>query len=455
MRSTVLAIGWEIWARNWAGLLAVAAVILVGAMLTPALNVSADWTSLAGSCAYTLTTLALLGILGCFHFTEGSRMGGFGSFPTRLFRLPLTTRLLVGLPMIYGSAATVLVYLLCAFLLLARVSPDVPLLWPCLYLIFGLTQFQTILWSLAGSRYLKLLCLGVAASVITLGWMFFIPGIVAGTLSEWGYAGDPELFMRRLLLVLAFTGPAGYAISLFRVHQQRHGMTFRNPAVTGCWAGSIGRLLRRRAPFRSSGSALFWQEWRRTGFILPLVVVAIIGLTCVPAWLSGGLSERATSGILTWLFLAPFLFALIIGQGFGKPDFWSTNLKIAPFNAVLPVAPGPWISAKLKVAFGSSLLTWCLLIYLAFIWTAFVGDVQAPGVWLQWLRFHYSPAERWMMLLLALPAAVLITWRLLIAALPAGLCGRKLWHHLANLLAGISLVALFILNIRLGDNHGD
>lgn len=320
-------------------MISVVALVAAGALLIPLLHGSERWAGLANSIAYTLTTLALLVTLGCFHFTEGSRKGGFGSFPTRMFTLPMRTSSLIGLPMIYGSEGMVFVYLLCAWLLLGHLGPDRPLLWPCLYLIFGLTQFQMIIWSLPGSRYMKLLCLSIAASIITFGWMFFVPSIVAGALSEMGYTGNVEDFMRRLLVGLALTGPAAYLISLFRVHQQRRGLTGRSSLFTGWWDTTIGRLMRRRAPFRSANHAILWQEWRRSGFILPIVVVFVIALTCVPAWLSGELSGRATMGILTWLFIAPFLFALIIGRGFGKPDFWSTNLKIPQYSAIRPVTP--------------------------------------------------------------------------------------------------------------------
>lgn len=347
----------------------------------------------------------------------------------------------------------VFVYLLCAWLLLGHLGPDRPLLWPCLYLIFGLTQFQMIIWSLPGSRYMKLLCLSIAASIITFGWMFFVPSIVAGALSEMGYTGNVEDFMRRLLVGLALTGPAAYLISLFRVHQQRRGLTGRSSLFTGWWDKTIGRSMRRRAPFRSADHAILWQEWRRSGFILPIVVVFVIALTCVPAWLSGELSGRATMGILTWLFIAPFLFALIIGRGFGKPDFWSTNLKIPQYSAIRPVTPGQWVAAKLKTALGSAVLTWSLSIYLGFIWTAFAGDFQGLQAWLMRIRFYYSGAERWLMLVLAFPAVVIVTWRLLIAGLATGLWGRKMWYLLLNGMTGIGMVGLFILTIWRSDNE--
>ncbi len=455
LRTPSAALVWELWSRGRAGFVASAGVLVLGAVLLPLLERSASWSGYASPVAYAFTAVALIVTLGCFHFTEGSRKGGFGSFPIRLCNLPVRTRSLVAWPMIYGALAVVLVYLLCAGLLLRHVWTEPPLLWPSLYLIFGLSQFQMIIWSLPESRYLKLLCLSVAASIITFGWMFFVPTIVVGALSEWGYTGDPAVFMRRLLFGLALTGPAAFGVSWFRVRQQRHGLTARSAALFAWWDRSIGQMLRRRTPFRSADHAIFWQEWRRTGFILPAVVAVIIALTCVPAWLSGGLSGRATMGILTWLVIAPGLFAVVIGRGFSKPDFWSPSLKVAPFHAIKPVTAGQWVMVKLKVAFSSAALTWALVLYLGFVWTAFVGDFHGPEMWLTRIRFYYSPAERWLILVLVPPAAVIVTWRCLVMNLAAGLSGSKAWYHTLNLLAGVVMVSLFIFTIRRSDGDPD
>jgi hypothetical protein len=143
---------------------------------------------------------------------------------------------------------------------------------------------------------------------------------------------------------------------------------------------------------------------------------------------------------------------MIIGRGFGKPDFWSTSLKLTTFNAILPLTPGQWVRAKLKVALISSALTWALTLYLGFLWTAWVGDLEHLAVWRSRFLFYYTPAECWVMLALALPASVILTWRFLIASLAAGLSGRKPWYHLVNLLVTTCLLMLFVLTIRQSDD---
>lgn len=444
LRSPTTAVAWQIWTRNRIVIGLVGIVLATGFVLLAVLHSSANWAGFANSVAYSLTAVVLLLTLTCFHFTEGSKKGGFGSFPMRMFNLPVNTYSLVALPMICGVAAITMAYHLCALLLLPFADTRPPLLWPCLYLIFAVTQFQMIVWSLPESRVAKLLCLSTAASIITFGWMFFVPTIVEGALSEWGFGIDPAVFMRRLLVVLALTGPAAYGVSLYRIHQQRHGSSIRLGSLTTIWERTIGRLLLRHAPFQSIDHALYWQEWRRTGFILPVVVMVVMALTCVPAWLSDGMTGGATNGVLIWLFVAPCLFALIIGRGFGKPDFWSTSLKIAPFHAVRPLAAGQWVSARLKVALISAALTWAMVLYFSFVWTAFAGDLRGPQSWFEWIRFFYTPGERYLLLLLAPPSLLILTWRLLTVSLAAGLSGSKIRYHANNLLIAVGLLGLLV-----------
>lgn len=449
--SPAIAIGWEIWARNRAGMLTVFTMMVSGTLLIRGLRSWAPGADFAGPVAYTLTALALLVTLAGFHFTEGTKRGGFGGFPVRLFNLPIRTRTLVALPMIYGASALVLVFLCCALLLLKPTGADTPILWPCVYLVFGLTQFQMILWSLAESRYLKLLCLSIAASILTFGWMFFVPSIIAGALNDLGYDGSPEMFMDRLLIGLALSGPMAYLISVWRVRIHRHGVRTRSSVLSALWESTVIRFGSRLAPFSSADQALFWHEWRRTGLILPGVVGVIFVLTCVPTWLSGGLTGRGTTGILMWLLFAPLLFAAVIGRGFGKPDFWRATLKIAPYHAVKPVTAGQWVAVKLKVALGSVALTWAVAIYLTFIWTAFCGDFLAFEKPLRWFRFFYTPVELWLLMLLGFPVIVIVTWRFLVVSLAGGLSGSKAWYYVLNGVLAIGVTTLVVWMIKNGD----
>jgi len=452
MRSPALAIAWEIWHRNRLGVVASLSVIGVAGLVNWLVGGNSRWTGLAEITGYVLLVLALFFTFGCFHFTEGRRKGGFGSFPFRLFNMPVATSRLVAFPMLYGSVAVLTVYLAGAWVIFIPLGKTQPLLWPCLYLVCGFTQFQMIIWSFPESRYLKLLCLSLAAAVIAMGWMFFLPHIIEGTLGELGYTGSPALFKRYLLIGLALTGPAAFGISLYRVHRQRHGVTLLPFSSFGEWISRS--FLPHPKSFRSATRALFWHEWRQAGYVLPIGVGAILAMTCVPTYLSGPLTARATLGVLSWIFLSPLLLAAIIGRGFAKPDFWNQELNMTPFNAIRPLTSGQWVTAKLKVAAGSVLLTWGLLLYASFIWVTFAGDFAELDRMFRQLRFDYSPQEQWLLPVLAFSAVLILTWRFMVSGLAMGLSGRKRWYQFSNLLTAVVWVTL-VAGIIWWSDHSD
>jgi len=364
-----------------------------------------------------------------------------------LFTLPVSTSRLVAWPMLYGSVVVVLVYLAVAWLILAPLGVSLPLLWPCLYLVAALTQFQMIVWSLPERRYLKLLCLSCSAATITFAWMFFLPHIIEGTLSEWGYHGEPQVFLRYLFLVMALTCPTAYGVSLFRVHRERHGNLGRSDLISREWERLCRCLLFRRKTFRSPEHALFWSEWRRTGLILPIAVGAILALTCIPAALSGPLSTEATIGLFIWLLLAPFLLALVLGRGISKPDFWEPTLNIRTFDAIRPISSGQWVVTKLKVAALSTVLTWSLVVVVAGLLLLAVVNPADLAQWRLNFDLHYAARERGPMMVLTACATLLLTWKCLVSGFAAGLCGRWGWYVMANLMALVVSALLGIVII--------
>ena len=73
--------------------------------------------------------------LYAFHFTEGTRRAGFGTYPARLFVLPVSSFRLVVIPMALGVMTVVGLYLVWARLILPLVHVHLDLLWPCLFLV--------------------------------------------------------------------------------------------------------------------------------------------------------------------------------------------------------------------------------------------------------------------------------------------------------------------------------
>lgn len=432
LTSPAVAIAWEIWRQHRIGLSGVMAGILSGSIAGRMLGPNHPWKPLVESTAYTALGFMLILVFGAFHFTEGQRKAGFGSFPVRLFKLPVSTPHLVALPMIYGAAVVALVYLSVALLVFRPLGTTLPILWPCVYLVFGLVQFQTTLWSFPENRYAKLLCLSVSATFILMAWMFFLPHVVEGTLSDWGYEGDPGVFMRYLLATVSLLTPAAYGFGVHRIRQQRHRPPRRGRFGIQVYLDWIGRVFHRTQPFRSTWHAILWQEWRGTGWILPLCVVVILAMVCIPTALSGPVGARGTRAVLLGLGCCPLLLALILGRGFAKPDFWKPGLGVAPFQAIRPVPPGMWVLSKLTVAMGSAVVAWLIVLATAILWMIYQGDFQAFDEPLEAIRFFYTSPEQVGLVGLGLATAILLTWRFLVGGLATGLSGKRGWFYLQN-----------------------
>src|SRR5215467_800282 len=79
------------------------------------------------------------------------------------------------------------------------------------------------------------------------------------------------------------------------------------------------------------------------------------------SWFTRGDSDSIGLTVV-WALGIPLALSSIIGQGFGKPDFWTADLSVPPFLAVRPFASGDVIVTKMKVAVLSVVITWLLVL---------------------------------------------------------------------------------------------
>jgi hypothetical protein len=181
---------------------------------------------------------------------------------------------------------------------------------------------------------------------------------------------------------------------------------------------------------------------------LPLITGALLLVIVTPFFAARpflGRAEWDTVVVtLSWIVVLPFALAFIIGQGFGKTNFWgqelTKDLGVPLFLAVRPVRPSDWLGVKLKTAALSAGTTWLLVGTIVCVWLLTCSDcaVFLPVVLALpttvWAGAVLSP------FLLFLVVATLITWRLLMANLYLGVLGNK---HLFNAAFGFVFVALF------------
>ena len=445
--SPAAALAWEICRAQRHGFLA-----LLGAML---LCAAAGRTPFATSSqevfsniCVTLLGVSLAAVFILFKFTESDRRERFNGFPRRLFTLPVRTSWLVTLPMLYGAGTVVLVYVGWAGLVLRPANPGhFALGFPSLYLATGMICFQAIVWSLAGFPITRLVALGVWGAALTTSWITFSPIMgqaqLGNSLAQ--ALGLPVTTVQSGIL-LGY-GLAGYGFACWSLQRQRHGRGFKIvwPRLRLALAAFAARP---RKPFASAQSAQFWFEWQRNGMVLPMIVGALLVVIVTPFFAALPFFGRAEAGTvlftLVWILVLPFVLAFIIGQGFGKTNFWgqelSKDLGVPLFLAVRPLKPTDWLGVKLKTAALSAATTWVLVGAVVPAWVLVCCDcgpylsialALPPAIWagailVPWLFF--------------LGLAMMATWRLLMANLYIGVLGNK---HLLNAAFGFVFLALF------------
>jgi hypothetical protein len=114
--------------------------------------------------------------------------------------------------------------------------------------------------------------------------------------------------------------------------------------------------------------------------------------------LFGRAGAETTFTTLAWMLVLPFALAFIIGQGFGKTNFWGqglgTELGVPQFLAVRPLTAADWMGVKLKVAALSAFLTWATAALLVSAWLLTCCEVGLTTSFIVTLR-HRSGLGRW------------------------------------------------------------
>jgi hypothetical protein len=186
-------------------------------------------------------------------------------------------------------------------------------------------------------------------------------------------------------------------------------------------------LPRREKVFRSAEAAQAWFEWRRSGFVLPGLIGALLLVVIGPlSWYAR--HDAATSLLILPVTLAmPILLALPIGKAFSKPDFWSSDLGVPPIVAVRPFGAADMIAVKMRVAAKSAILSWAYALVFLAVWLPLWADrtaIDRAGP-LVWVINGHSVYRQYGIAALSILVRILLTWRLLIGGLWLGLRGNK------------------------------
>jgi hypothetical protein len=411
--SPIRTLAWGIWIRNrhaaWTAI-GLTVFACMGNLLLPASARFAEGGGpriLIGMLNFNMGTAVFLLVLAVFGYTEFDPQRNTAGFPTRLFVLPVTSLKLVAVPTVLGVAAIELVALLWGELVFGHGDLSMWFLFAApMYMVF----YQTILWTLPGVRSLRLMLLGLPGAVL-----FMLP-----------IAQLPGHSMRPFMVSIAALAVVSFLTSWGVVARQRSG------GESTAWIPALirelsDRLPRRTRPFASAAHAQFWFEWRRFGLVLPIFIAGLLCVLFFPISWDHRNEAGSTFRILVSVLAMPMVLAWPVGKGFSKPDFWSQELSVPGFIAVRPITSTDLVLIKMKVAALSSAISWLIVFLFVSLWLPLWADPQALVHARALIQNVYGPSlfPQVAIAALALLAAVLLTWRLLVGSLWIGLSGNK------------------------------
>ena len=448
MRSPIAALTWEICRRNRRTIWIIAAIVLSAWLFNLCFagefrsTVSQNRQLLTINCLLMVASVLL--VFSVFNYTEFNPQKEWTGFPYRLFALPVTALTLIAVPMLLGVACVELVYLAWLKLVFTQNEPLKPE-WFAVLLGACMILYQTILWTLAGFRVLRIIVLGlIGTSFVGVGFLPFFAQ----------YDSSPWFSENILIGSLSGLAILSFVAAWVCIVRQRYGGGHRRNWVIHLIERITDALPARTKGFRSPAAAQLWYEWRRAGVLLPACIGALLFLVIAPlSWLVRNQSGSAV-WILIWTLAMPMVLALPLGKGFSKADFWSRDLGFPPFVAIRPLPTGEIVVIKMKVAALSAAISWLLVLVFLSIWLPLWADL-APLMMIRigfWMGYGHSMWAEYAISALFVAASVFVTWKLLVGGLWVGLSGnRKIFITSAAVYCLVPLLGFIGLTILL--NH--
>ena len=431
MRSPALAIGWEFRRRHlWAliamtgFLLALAAIKLL--FLGPMEPIRLDPPDGRAAVVITPLTATYFYLLAAFSFGLAGDLGARPSiYPARMFALPLRTAALVGWPMLYGTAAVAILWLVTALSARWPWGIALPLIWPALLAAVFLAWTQALMWMPYGLPGLR--------AIVTVPWLATLDAVAL-------LAIHYKVREPMMVAFLAPQLPLAYVTACSAVGRARRGEV---PDWRGMFArpASNAVLTRRRDHFPSPARAQAWFEWRRHGRSLPALVGLLLPFELALLWLAKGAPAFVFEILFLALITPPFMAAFTAWTVSQPNPQVRDSYGVPPFIATRPLTSAELIAAKLKMAMWSTLAAWLVVLVampLALEWSGTWSVVTERA-----RRMHdaIGTPRAATVVLLFLAGFIVATWKQLVQSLHIGLTGRE-WIVKGSVLLTLTFLIL-------------
>ena len=413
--SPAVAVAWEFRQRHRWGLFALIGYLLVLAtiklvVVTRGVPIHLDSGESFAFVVMMPMTATFTYFLAVFTFgLDGDLAARQSMYPARMFARPVTTAALAGWPMLYGTAAMMMLWLATRLFALWPSGIEVPVIWPALVAASLLAWTQALTWMpypLPGLRI-----------IVTVLWLGTIDAIALLAIN---FKADESV----MLAIVAPQIPLAYLFARFAVARARRGDVPDWRSGFASLAQIARTLSRRRAHFQSPASAQTWFEWRRHGGALPTWVAILLPFELILLWVAGDSTALVFTILLGVLITPPFIASFVAGAVSKSSPDGSGSYGITPFVATRPLSNAELIAAKLKMAMWSTVGAWLLVLIAIPIALKLSG--AAVLVLDRWHRVSevIGTPRTVVVSLLILSACIASTWKHLVQSMYIGLTGR-------------------------------
>jgi hypothetical protein len=431
MRSPALAIGWEFRRRHLWALIAMAGYLLALTaikllFLAPMEPIRLDPPDGRAAVVITPLTATYFYLLAAFSFGLAGDLGARPSiYPARMFSLPVRSAALVGWPMLYGTGAVAILWLITALSARWPWGIELPLVWPALLAAVFLAWTQALMWMPYGLPGLR--------AIVTVPWLATLDAVALLAI----HYRVPEQMM---VAFLAPQLPLAWVTACSAVARARRG-------EVPDWRGMVARpginavLTSRRDHFASPARAQAWFEWQRHGRSLPALVALLLPFELALLWLA----KDAPAFVFEILFLAlitpPFMAACTAWTVSRPNPQMRDSYGVPPFIATRPLTSAELIAAKLKMAMCSTLAAWLVVLVATPLALEWSGTWSVVTERVRRMNDAIGTTRGAIVVLLILAGFIVATWKQLVQSLHIGLTGRA-WIVKGSVLLTLTLLIL-------------
>ncbi len=406
MHRPTIAVLWEVYRRHRWVLIASVVYFLIILGLSRAMPEGKTFDVLL----FAMVSPLVIGVFLLFAYaTDADIASRDSTFPPRMFTLPMTTRALVGWPMIYGTVAIALAWLTVASLVLRPGGMNVPLWWPAVLLAAALAWLQAMMWRPFGLPGLRIVVVVVAVVVAA--------GVLIVVLAPRWTVHLPEMVVS---LLLVSTIPPAYLVAVAGVSRARRGDQPDWQRLASLGRNIAGWFSIRGRAFASPLQAQVWFEWRRNGLLVPIIAGPMILLMTVLIAIN-----RHNPALTILLFPVPLVVALSLGGIWGRCGSPRGGPSLTGFLATRPMTCAEMVRAKMKAAAISVVFLWAMtlaVVVLMVLWTGYWAELAGQ---FSLLTKDFSAVQKAVMVLLTVVLLLAGTWKPMIVNLYLGLTGRR------------------------------